>query len=378
MVEKINQFLLTLREKKLYRKEEVFDKYVRHPNILFSSSSKKKLRLTSFASNNYLGLAENKKVIQAGVAALKCYGTSSCSSKFIEGYYSLYEEIKFLINSIKVAEDTLLFNSGYLTNLGVFPSIATKEDIVFLDENSHASTFEGVKLCGAKHIRYKHNDVVDLESKIDKYAKGKNIIIATETIFSMKGSVLNHHNKYIEVANKYNAILVTDEAHSFGVIDFDFSPYKLHLRVGTFSKAVAALGGYVSGNSLLIDKIRNSAKSGIYTTSLPPSVLATIVASLKLIKNGLNGKKAIANAKYFFDLIKQDTKFKNITFYNSQIIFIENENADLLSSKLQDYGFFIKDVKKPTVEKAGLRFSFNNLHKKVDIEKLAFILTQVF
>ena len=142
--------------------------------------------------------------------------------------------------------------------------------------------------------------------------------------------------------------------------------------MGTFSKAVGVLGGYVSGNAILIDYIRQFAKSGIYTTALPPSVLASILASLRLINSRkVDGEKAISNAKYFAELldIKQE----------SQIVFLEtsgNKEALELSQKLAENGFFVKAIRRPTVKQAGLRFSFNNHHKKVDIKKLAFIIKE--
>jgi 8-amino-7-oxononanoate synthase len=325
--------------------------------------------LISFASNDYLNLSFHKDVISTGIKALKECGASSSSSKFIEGYSPFYEEIK---RELKV-EDCLIFNSGYMANLGIMQAIFTKEDIIFLDENAHASSFEGAKLSGAKIIRYTHNLPEDLELKLQKFSKlGKKIGIATETVFSMQGSVLRDVEKYFEIAKNYEAIFITDEAHSFGVIPFSFPQYDLHIKMGTFSKSVGVLGGYVSGNSIIIDYIRQFAKTGIYTTALPPSILASILASLKLINSGkISGKKALLNAQYFAEIL--DVK------QESQIIFLEtsgNEEALKLSQILQEEGFFVKVIRKPTVKNAGLRFSFNNNHKKVDIKKLAFIMKE--
>lgn len=356
------------------RKEEIFIKFANFSNKIFSKSGEESHScLISFSSNNYLNLGEKSQIINAGIKALKKYGASASASKFIEGYNVFYEEIRHIMCKIKKMDDALVFNSGYSCNLGIFTSIASKNDIFFLDELCHASIFDGIKLCGAKFIRYKHNSFEDLEKKIKTFGVGKNIVIATETVFSMKGSVLKNPEMYIELSRKYGAILVTDEAHSFGVMDFDFPEYKLHLRMGTFSKAVGVFGGYVCGNAILIDIIRNFARSGIYTTALPPSILASICESLRLIQDGINGKKALKNALYFAKLIGISCE--------SQIVFLECESSLVAidyAKKLETSGFFVKAIRRPTVEQPGLRFSFTNRHKMVDIRKLSFIVNNLF
>lgn len=358
-----------------FRKEVIAIKLRKKLNAIAIIDAKHNLSFNntiSFASNNYLGMTENKKVVLAGVEALKKFGAGAGASKFIEGYSAIYEEIKKEVISLKNCEDCTIFTSGYTANLGIFGALAMPEDIIFLDEFSHASSFQGVLLSGAKIMRFKHNNLEDLEQKLEKFGKnlkGK-VFIATETVFSMKGTVLLEPESYITLAKKYNAILVVDEAHSFGLLDFKFPKYELHITIGTFSKAVGVLGGYVYGNSILIEAIRQFAKSGIYTTALPPSVLASVFASLKLISSGeVNGKKALQNAQFFSKLtgIKAE----------SQIIFIEcknNEEALKLEQALLEKGFFVKAIRPPTVPTAGIRLSFNNLHKKVDIKKLAYII----
>ena len=360
-----------------FRKEIIAIKLRKKPNAISIIDEKNNLRFnntTSFASNNYLGMAENKKVMLAGVEALKKFGAGAGASKFIEGYSNIYEEIKKELISLKNCQDCTIFTSGYTANLGIFGALALPEDIIFLDEFSHASSFQGALLSGAKIMRFKHNYLKDLERKLEKFGKnpkGK-IFIATETVFSMKGTVLLEPEGYIALAKQYNAILVVDEAHSFGVLDFKFPKYELHITIGTFSKAVGVLGGYVCGNYILIEAIRQFAKSGIYTTALPPSVLASVLASLKLISSGeVDGKKALQNAQLFSKLTGIKT--------GSQIIFIEcknNEEALKLEQALLEKGFFVKAIRPPTVPTPGIRLSFNNLHKAVDIKKLAYIIKQ--
>ncbi len=362
VVEEMKNALKNLENQGLLRFEEISKRG--RKNIIYLEDGKK---LISFASNDYLNLSQNKIIINAGIKALKEFGAGSSSSKFIEGCSFFYQKIKEEFKE----EDCLIFPTGYMANLGLMQAIFTNEDIIFLDENSHNSSFEGAKLSGAKVLRYQHNSIKDLEEKLLKFAHlGKKIGIATETIFSMQGSVLCDSGKYFEIAKKYNAFLIIDEAHSFGLMDFQFPEYELHIKMGTFSKSIGVLGGYVCGNKIIIEYIRQFAKAGIYTTALPPSVLSSVLSSLKLIKSKvIDGKKAIENAKYFAKIlgIKQE----------SQIIFLEmenNEKALNLAKTLMEKGFFVKAIRRPTVKKAGIRISFNNHHKKVDIKKLVFII----
>jgi 7-keto-8-aminopelargonate synthetase-like enzyme len=357
-LEVFSKAILDIKKAYNYRKEEVFSK-----------------NLISFSSNDYLNLSENTSVEKKAIEAIKKYGVGAKSSKFIEGFNEFYVQIAKEMNEMKQTEDCLIFSSGYTCNIGIFSSLADKCDIIFFDEFSHASSFEGAKLSGAKIIRYKHNDISDLALKMKKFSsKGEKIFIATETVFSMKGTVLENSAEYVHIAKKYGAILITDEAHSFGVLEFDFPKYDLHLKMGTFSKAVGVLGGYVCGKKEIIDVIRNLAKSGIYTTALPPSVLASVLASLKLIKTKkVTSKKALANAMLFGKIMNIEMK--------SQIAFLEcetSENAMQISKTLEVAGFFVKAIRTPTVPKAGIRISFNNLHKKVDIENLCFMLRKFF
>lgn len=338
-------------EEKLKRKEEVFD-----------------LNLKCFCSNDYLNLSKHLLVKKASREEIKINGVGACGSKFVNGYSVFYKLIEDKIKAIKSSEDALIFTSGYTANIGIFESLASNQDIVFLDEESHASTFAGIKISDAKFIRFKHNDVVNLNHKLKKYSNNKRrIFIATETIFSMSGDLLLKHDEYIKLAKQYNAILITDEAHSFGIINFEFKKYNLHLRMGTFSKAVGVLGGFVAGNFEIIEEVRQFAKSGIYTTALPSSILAAVLKSLELIESGkVNANKALQNAKIF------DSKLQ------TQIAFIKCENSLRLEHFLKERGFFVKAIRRPTVKNEGVRITFNNSQKKIDIKKLRFIINQFF
>ena len=363
-----------LKNKRNYRFEDsliysnsIFNKFYILKQIL-------KVQKVNFCSNNYLNLSENYYVKKEGIKALKQFGAGASSSKFITGYHHLYTLIENVIKQNKMVDDCVIFNSGYNANIGIFESLFDEKDIIFLDEKSHASSFVGVKLSGARMMRFKHNSISDLKHKIQQFRpkEGGKIGIATETVFSMHGSVLKDVEEYFNVANQHEAILITDEAHSLGLFKFNFPSYNLHIQIGTFSKAVGVLGGYVCGNKILIDAIRQFSKSGIYTTALPPSVLASVLKSLRLIfENKINGDRALNNAKFFGKILDIEVL--------SHIIFLEvesNEKALLIEQALLNQGFIVKAIRRPTVKQAGIRISFNNLHKMVDIKKLAFIIKE--
>jgi len=370
VITRFNNIINDLKLKKNYRTEKVVD--INNFNILKTIFGIKEFK--NFASNDYLGLSQHSGVKKAGIKAINDYGAGATSSKLITGYSVLYKKIEDVIKQHKKQEDCLIFTSGYTANLGIFESLFTSDDIIFLDENSHASSFAGAKLSGAKIMRYKHNSWQDLEDKINHFKEGikGKIGIATEIVFSMQGTKLKSVPKYFEIAKKHNAILITDEAHSFGVFKTTFPAYELHLQMGTFSKSVGVLGGYVCGMGVLIDAIRQFAKSSIYTTALPPSVLASVFASLKLIFEGkVNGRQALLNARFF-------SKLTGIKVH-SQIVFITtetNEKALYIAETLNNKGFIAKAIRRPTVKSAGVRLSFTNRHKKLDIARLSFILLE--
>lgn len=365
-----------LKSKNLYRELIEYDAL---DEIMFENSSKKKL--ISFASNDYLGLSHNSLVKKAALEAINKYGVSSAASRYISGNNSLYTKLEKQIARMKNCDDAIVFSSGYQCAIGVVPALVTEGDLAIADKLIHSSLLDGVKLSGAKLIRFSHNNIKHVDEIIQSNAKKyRKILIITETIFSMDGDVAPILELQ-KLAQKNNCLFLTDAAH-----DIDFAglkpyskisakavaklpSYNFHLQMGTLSKAVGSFGGYVAGDKIIIDYLRNFAKSAIYTTALPPATLAASLQSLKIISQKKLSKKVLENAKYFCELM-------NLSQPQSAIVIIkigDNKKVLEIKNQLITKGFLISAIRPPTVEPKGarLRITFSSQHKKSQIEKLA-------
>lgn len=368
IVNNYENHLKNLREKNLYRSLKKNDL----KNSCSNQSNKKKP--ISFASNDYLDLSANESVKKSAIAAIKKYGVGAKSSRYITGNNHLYHQLEKQLSKLKNCEDCLIFSSGYMVAIGVIPALINKDDLVIADKLIHSCLLDGVKLSQAKLIRFKHNDIEDCQKILQENRhKFKNCLIISETIFSMDGDV----GKIVELknlANEFGCLLLSDDAHSLGIKLFSEEiSAPNHLQMGTFSKALAALGGYVCGNKILIDYLRNFAKSQIYTTALPPAILASVITSLKIFSQKKLGKKALQNACYFCELM-------NLKQPQSAIVIIAVENNFKLLEivkYVEKKGIIISAIRKPTVSSPRIRITFNSSHKKKDIEKLVAILKKI-
>ena len=328
-------------------------------------------KLISFASNDYLDLSGNKLVKKSAIDAIKKYGVGARSSRYISGNNQLYHQLEKALAQWKNCDDSLIFSSGYLAGIGIIPALAGKGDLIIADKLIHSCLLDGVKLSQAKLIRFKHNNFEDCQKILQQNRINfQRCLIITETIFSMDGD-LGCVVELKNLASEFSCLLLTDDAHGLGIKLFDAeisSPN--HLQMGTFSKAFGSLGGYVCGDKILIDYLRNFAKSQIYSTALPPSILASCIASLKIISQKKLGQKALENAQYFCQLM-------NLKQPSSAIIVIIVENNEKLLAivkNVEQQGFLISAIRKPTVSTPRIRITFNSTHQKNQIKKLASIL----
>ena len=245
----------------------------------------------SFSCNDYLGLSLNRSVIKAAEAATKKFGVGAGASRLVTGNNYLYSLLETKIKKLKKTSACCVFGSGFLANIGVISSLMNKKDLVLIDELSHASTFLGAKLSGARVIQFKHNNVEDLEKQLYKFRnKYDKCLILTEGVFSMDGDISPQDDISV-LKKKYSASFMLDDAHGLGVIGdgtgsnslFKKKP-DIDIYLGTLSKAVGSYGGFICGKKNLINFIINRCRSQIYTTGLPPSVLAASIKSLEIIK----------------------------------------------------------------------------------------------
>lgn len=328
-----------------------------------------------FSSNDYLGLSSHAELIQASIRAAKEFGTSASASRLLSGDLDIYHELEEKTANFKGKEVALAFNSGYQANTGIISSLYKTGDAIFCDKLSHASIIDGILLSGARLFRFLHNDINHLESLLKKERrKYKNSLIITETIFSMDGD-RPPLKELVELKEKYNCYLMVDEAHATGI----FGEYgsgvaeeegltdRIELIMGTFSKALGSFGAYLACSKEIKDYLINSCRSFIYSTALPPSIIAANIASIDLVKKEpFRRETLLENAGYFRNgLLNRGLVVKG----SSQIIPViigDSKKAVVMSKELQEKSYWVLPIRPPTVPQgeARLRFSLTYYHTK--------------
>ena len=240
-------------------------------------------KLVNLSSNNYLGFADNKKITEDFLNEVgDKYSFGSASARLLTGTLPVYKELEDLISQLFRKEKTLLFNSGYHANVGINSCIAGKGDVIFSDKLNHASIIDGMRLSEGKFFRFPHKNMEALEKLLTRERKNfNNAIIVSESVFSMDGDIADIE-KLVELKEKFNCILILDEAHAFGVFGQNGLGVteklgitdKVDLIVGTFGKAIGSMGAFATGSQTLVDYLTNKARSFIFSTALPPINIA--------------------------------------------------------------------------------------------------------
>ena len=277
-----------------------------------------------FCSNDYLGLANHPMIKEKAKVAIDKYGVSTCASRLIAGNTELHNQLEKLIALFLNREDAVAFSTGYMTNTGVISAVVKginvfnlipQKTLIISEELNHASIIDGCKLSGAKIIIYPHKDIRALEKILKKYKRIRKLVI-TDAVFSMDGDIAPIPN-IIELAKKYNAITMVDEAHSIGILGetgrgvlehFNLPFESIDILMGTLSKAIGSIGGYITGSKDLIDFLRVSARSYIFTASpLPPPSTAAAIAAIEYIKNNPSlVESSRRNAEYLRTKLKEN------------------------------------------------------------------------
>jgi predicted pyridoxal phosphate-dependent acyltransferase len=331
------------------------------------------------SSNNYLGLASHPEIKKAAVLAIERYGCGSGASRLISGTMELHKELEDKIASFKKTESAILFNSGYTANLGVISSICGKGDVIFSDKLNHASIIDGCLLSGAELKRYPHKDIDALDKTLKKSSGFKKRLIVTDGIFSMDGDIAPL-KEIVQLAKRHSAILMVDDAHATGILgengrgtgEYFGLEDDIDIVMGTLSKAVGSFGGFVAGRKELIEFLINRARSFIYTTSLPPSVIASSIAAIDIIERGDDLRDSLwKNVGYLKEGLK-DMGF-DIMESESQIIPIfvgDTHKAVEMSQMLLKEGVFVQGIRPPTVPKgkSRLRAAVMATHSKADLD----------
>ena len=249
-------------------------------------------RVLMLGSNNYLGLTTHPKVKQAAVDAIKKYGTSSCGSRFLNGTLDLHHELEHRLARFLKREAALVFSTGYQTNLGSISALVEKNDIIISDKWNHASILDGARLSYGKMKRFRHNDTEDLAQVLASCPKDAGKFVVIDGLFSMEGD-LAPLPRIVELSKKHAARVLVDDAHGLGVMGEHGRGTSEHFGVeddvdlvmGTFSKSFASLGGVIAGEEYVISYIQHHARSMIFSASMPPAAVATVLASLDVIKS---------------------------------------------------------------------------------------------
>ncbi|MBW5448859.1 8-amino-7-oxononanoate synthase [Cohnella sp. CFH 77786] len=335
-------------------------------------------RLLNLSSNDYLGLAGNREIAEAMREALEREGAGSGASRLVTGNRQPYERLEHALAEWQHSEAALVFSSGYTANVGVISALAGRGDAVFSDRLNHASIVDGILLSRAEHVRYRHNDPEHLAFLLGKHAGARRKWIVTDAVFSMDGDHAPLH-QLVELKRKHGAMLMVDEAHSGGVygkrgegLAFLLGLHKeVDVHVGTFSKSFGVYGAYVSGSRTLIRWLINKARSLIYSTALPPAVIAGVEKALGLVQEEKWRRERLASAVRAFRSALGEAGF-TAPAGDSPIVPVivgDNEAALRLSRALEEAGIAAAAVRPPTVPEgtARIRFSLSAAHDEAEL-----------
>lgn len=332
------------------------------------------------SSNNYLGLTSHPRLRKAALEAVEKYGAGTGSVRTIAGTFTMHEELEEKLAKFKHTEAALVFQSGFTTNQGVLSAILSPEDVVISDALNHASIIDGIRLTKSARKVYKHVDMEDLERALKESADFRKRLIVTDGVFSMDGNIAPL-DKIVELAEKYDALVMVDDAHASGVLGengrgtvnhFGLDG-RVHIQVGTLSKAVGVLGGYVASTRSLIDYLIHKGRPFLFSTSHPPAVTAACDEAIQvLLEEPELIEKLWDNAKFFKDGLKKlgfDTG--NSQTPVTPVIVGEEALCHKFSDKLLEYGVFAQGIAFPTVAKgiARVRTIVTAQHSKEELQE---------
>ena len=345
--------------------------------------TKDRRELILLCSNNYLGLSTHPEVKKAAVEAVKQYGTGAGGSRLTSGNTELYNVLEEKIARFKGTEDAIVFSTGYMANIGTIASIMKKSDLILSDELNHASIIDGCRLSRAEVRVYPHRDVQSLEKMLKQSGQERKLIV-TDGIFSMDGDVAPLPG-IVELAEKYDAMVMVDDAHATGVLGkhcrgtCEHFNVEVELSMGTLSKALASMGGYVAGSYELIDYLRNKARSFIYSTALPPPAVAAAKAAIRIIERENPAKNLWQNvALYKRGLEEMGFEITSET----QIIPLLTGDAGKTmqaAEELERLGVYALGIRPPTVPEGmgRIRTSLMATHSERDINEALYALRAV-
>lgn len=329
------------------------------------------------ASNNYLGLTHHEYVKKAAIQAIQAYGTGSGGSRLINGSHLKFKELEEALATFKGTECALVFNTGYMANVGVISAVTTKDDLIFSDELNHASIIDGCRMSKAKVITYKHNDIGDLSKKLKSTPCMGMRLLVTDGVFSMDGDIAPLPD-IVSLKKKYNFLLMVDDAHATGVLGngrgsghhFGISD-EIDIQLGTLSKALGSVGGYVAVNHMLKDYLINVSRPFIFSTALSPADIGAAKAALELIdKEPCLLEQLQKNVKYMAEGLRRLHIEANEDTPIFPIIIGNSTKTLALAKELEKRKIILSAIRPPTVseESCRLRLTVTAAHSQKDLD----------
>lgn len=349
-------------------------------------------RTIMIGSNNYLGLTSHPEVIEAGVEAIKKYGSGCSGSRFLNGTLDLHTKLEKELAEFLHKDEVVTFSTGFQSNLGIISAIAGRNDVIVCDKENHASIYDACRLSFAKMLRYEHNDMEDLERILKTIPEDKGILIVTDGVFSMSGEICNLP-KIVELKHKYGARVMVDDAHGFGVIGecgrgtgshFNLED-EVDIIMGTFSKSLASLGGYMATSERVANYVRHNSRPFIFSASIPPANVQCARKSLEIIKREPERVKNLQdNGAYVRDgLTKRGIKFIPSDTPIVAIYTYDDAKTFLACKMLFEKGVYVNPVVSPAVPvgESLLRTSYTatHTHEQLDeaMDKIKEVLDQL-
>ena len=346
-------------------------------------------RTIMIGSNNYLGLTSDPRVKEAAIKAVEKYGSGCSGSRFLNGTLDLHLELENALAEFLNKEACITFSTGFQSNLGIISAIAGRNDVILCDKENHASIYDACRLSYATMIRYKHSDMEDLEKALKEIPESKGILIVTDGVFSMGGEICKLP-EIVELAKKYGARVMVDDAHGLGVLGEHGRGTAEHfgledevdILMGTFSKSLASLGGYMAASAEVISYVKHTSRPFIFSASIPPANVASAICALDILKNE---PQRVQKLKDIADYMRGLLRERNIPMNETEtpiipIMTYDDTRTFILCRELLNEGVYVNPVISPAVPQgfSMIRTSYTATHTRELMEEAADIFAKVF
>lgn len=345
-------------------------------------------RTIMLGSNNYLGLTSHPDVKKAGEQAIDKYGSGCSGSRFLNGTFDIHTKLEKDLANFLHQEDAMTFSTGFQSNLGIISAIIGRNDYIVCDRENHASIYDACKLSYGKMVRYNHNDMDDLERKIKEIPDSAGILIVTDGVFSMSGDICKLP-EIVDIAKKYNARIMVDDAHGLGVIgkngrgtgEYFGLEDKIDIYMGTFSKSLASLGGYMAGNLDLVEYLKHNSRPYIFSASMTPASVCCANKALDILKSE---PQRVARLNALSDYMRNGLKKCGIDIIESKTPIIpiytyQDEKTFVACKMLLERGVYVNPVVSPAtpVGQSLLRTSYTANHTEAILDEAIIKIKEV-